>query len=246
MVIKTFIIDDDMSCIESLIGHLKSFSFINILGHATDINDEIEFLPKEKIDLLFLDIEMGDKNGIDVARYVKSIYKDILIIFVTGHPGFALKGYEVYPVDFLTKPINVLRLDKALKKVREELSGRKFSKDLKIGLNISGGMKMINLNEIIYIEKQGRKIALVRKDKETLYSNNTMKNLESILLPYEFYCTHQSFIVPITNITGIIPDKFARSYSIELKNSEKKIPLSRNKYSDLKLILEKYTKKIIN
>ena len=73
-----------------------------------------------------------------------------------------------------------------------------------------------------------------------------MKNLESILSQYGFYRTHQSFIVPISKISGIAPDKFTRSYSIELKNSKKSIPLSRNKYTDLKNVLEKHTRETIN
>lgn len=246
MIIKTFIIDDDIKCIESLEEHLKSFPFIHVEGHTTDVSEAIKILQSKKIDLLFLDIEMGDLNGIDLARHIKSLYPDILIIFATGHPGFALKGYEVYPVDFLTKPINILRLEKALQKVREVYEGKTFNKDLKIGMNISGGIKMINLNEIVYIEKQGRKVALICKNDELLYSNDTMKNLEAILVSYNFYRTHQSFIVPLDKIISIRPDKFTRSYSVELKNVDKNIPLSRSKYSDLKNILEKHTKETIN
>lgn len=246
MIIKIFIIDDDIKCIEDLQRHLKSFPFIGVQGSTTDINEAIKTLQSQRIDLLFLDIEMGDVNGIELAKHIKSLYPDILIIFATGHPGFALKGYEVYPVDFLTKPINILRLEKALKKVREVFEGKSFSKDLKIGMNISGGIKMINLNEIIYIEKQGRKVALICKNDEILYSNDTMENLEDILLPYEFYRTHQSFIVLISRISGISPDKFTRSYSIELKNIKKTILLSRNKYTDLKNVLEQHTRETIN
>lgn len=245
-MIRTFIVDDDIECINDLKSHLSAFSFIRLEGFTTDIKEVIEILQEKNIDLLFLDIEMGDINGIDLAKHIKSLYEDIMIIFVTGHPGFALKGYEVYPVDFLIKPINILRLEKALQKVRELTGEKTLSKDIKIGLNISGGIQMINLNDIVYIEKQGRKIALICKDDNTLYSNDTMKNLDSILSSYNFYRTHQSFIVPLDKINSIKPDKFTRSYSIELENSKKIIPLSRNKYSDLKTTLEKYTKETIS
>lgn len=245
MVIKTFIVDDDKSCIDALKDNLKAFPFIMVMGEGNNAKDAIKFLQNNKVDLLFLDIEMEDINGIDLATHIKSTHPDILIIFVTGHPGFALKGYEVYPVDFLTKPINILRLEKALNKVVELSTTKVTKKDRKISMNVSGGIQMININDILYIEKQGRKVAVVCKNEETLYSSDTMKNLESILLSYGFYRTHQSFIVPIGTIKAIHPDKFSRSYSIQLVDTKKTIPLSRSNYQELKEILEKYAKGII-
>lgn len=81
---------------------------------------------------------MGQIHGIELARHIKSIQPNALTIFVTGHPGFALEGYEVYPVDFLIKPINILRLEKTLNKVKEIKSSRPIKTDHKIGMNVAG------------------------------------------------------------------------------------------------------------
>ena len=148
----------------------------------------------------------------------------------------------MYPVDFLIKPINIQRLEKALNKVKEINSSRLNKKDTKIGINIDNGIKMISISEILYIEKQGRKISVVCKNNEIIYSRESMKNLETLFSSFNFYRPHQSFLVPINQIKAIYPDKYTRSYIIELSDSKINIPVSRGKYSELKEILEKETK----
>lgn len=242
MVIKTLIVDNDESCINILKNTLQAFPFIKVIGEINDPKDAIGFLQNNSIDLLFLDIEMGQIHGIDLARHIKSMYPQILIIFVTGHPGFALEGYEVYPVDFLTKPINILRLEKALNKVKEIKAPRSIISNHRIGMNVAGGIQMINVRDILYIEKQGRRISVVCKNGETLYSNESMQTLENLFLSFDFYRPHQSFLVPIQQIKALYPDKYTRSYTIQLLDSKTTIPVSRNKYPELKELLEKQTR----
>lgn len=242
MLIKTLIVDNDKNCINILRKELRAFSFIKVEGELNNPQDIYSFLQSNDIDLIFLDIEMGSINGINLAKHIKEIHPNSSIIFVTGHPGFALDGYEVYPIDFLIKPINIQRLEKALNKVKEINSSRLNKNNTKIGINIDNGIKMISISEILYIEKQGRKISVVCKNNEIIYSRESMKNLEILFSSFNFYRPHQSFLVPIKQIKAIYPDKYTRSYTIELADSKINIPVSRNKYSELKEILEKETK----
>ncbi len=245
MVIKSLIVDNDENCINILKKELQAFPFIKIEGEFDRAQDLVLFLQNNDIDLIFLDIEMGSIDGIEIARQIKKLNLNTLIIFVTGHPGFALEGYEVYPVDFLIKPINTLRLEKALNKVKEIKSLKFNNNDYKIGINVDNGIRMINVNEILYIEKQGRRILVVCKNNEMIYSKESMKNLENIFSDFDFYRPHQSFLVPINQIKAIYPDKYTRSYVIELFDSKNTIPVSRNKYSNLRELLEKKTKGLI-
>lgn len=242
MLIKTVIVDNDKNCINILKKELQSFPFIKIEGELNNPQDVIGFLQNNDIDLLFLDIEMGQIHGIELARHIKSIYPNILVIFVTGHTEFALEGYEVYPVDFLIKPINTPRLERALNKVKEIKSSRLIKNNYKIGINVDSGIKMVNISDILYIEKQGRKVSIICKNNEIIYSKESMKNLEALFSSFKFYRPHQSFLVPIKQIKSIYPDKYTRSYVIQLFDSNTNIPVSRNKYSKLKELLEKQTK----
>ena len=242
MLIKTLIVDNDKNCINILKKELQSFPFIKIEGELNNPQDVIGFLQNNDIDLLFLDIEMGQIHGIELARHIKSIYPNILVIFVTGHTEFALEGYEVYPVDFLIKPINTLRLERALNKVKEIKSSRLIKNNYKIGINVDSGIKMVNISDILYIEKQGRKVSIICKNNEIIYSKESMKNLEVLFSSFDFYRPHQSFLVPIKQIKSIYPDKYTRSYVIQLFDSKTNIPVSRNKYPLLKEVLERQIK----
>lgn len=242
MLIKTVIVDNDKNCINILKKELQSFPFIKIEGELNNPKDVIGFLQNNDIDLLFLDIEMGQIHGIELARHIKLIYPNILVIFVTGHTEFALEGYEVYPVDFLIKPINTLRLERSLNKVKEIKSSRLIKNNYKIGINVDSGIKMVNISDILYIEKQGRKVSIICKNNEIIYSKESMKNLEVLFSSFDFYRPHQSFLVPIKQIKSIYPDKYTRSYVIQLFDSKTNIPVSRNKYPLLKEVLERQIK----
>ena len=242
MIIKTLIVDNDNNCINILNKALQAFPFIKVEGGLNNPQDVIGFLQNNNIDLLFLDIEMDQIDGIELAKHIKSIHPHILIIFVTGHPGFALEGYEVYPVDFLIKPINILRLEKSLNKVKEIKSLKPIKNDYKIGINSDSSIRMVNISDILYIEKKGRKISVVCKKNEVIYSKESIKKLEILFASFDFYSPHQSFLVPIKQIKAIYPDKYTRSYIIELFDTKTNIPVSRNKYSKLKELLEKQTK----
>lgn len=239
MKVKTLIVDDEKHCIDSLKSHLKSYEFIDIIGEVNSGEDALAFLPLHSVELLFLDIEMGGMDGLALAKKVESDYPHLLIIFVTGHAGFALDGYDANPVDFLTKPINPMRLERAIGKVKALKKEVKIRKDAKIGLNVAGGIQMILISDVLYIEKKGRKIYVCCSDGEKYDTRETMKRLEEMLSPFGFYRSHQSFLVPINRIKSIHPDSFSRSHSIMLKDADISVPLSRNNYNELKEIMLK-------
>lgn len=239
MKIRSMIVDDEQHCIDSLKSHLKSYNFIDVVTEVNSAEEALTILPNNSIELIFLDIEMNGMDGLALARKIEHLYPDMLIIFVTGHAGFALDGYEAHPVDFLTKPINPLRLDRAIEKVKELKTEVKIRRDAKIGLNVAGGIQMILVSDILFIEKKGRKIFVCCSDGEKYNTRETMKRLEEILSPLGFYRSHQSFLVPLHRIKSIHPDSFSRSHSINLKGHDMAVPLSRNNYSELKELMIK-------
>ncbi|MCG3087951.1 LytR/AlgR family response regulator transcription factor [Sporosarcina cyprini] len=238
---RTLIVDDDRSCIDALKNYLASYPFLSVLGEVNSSEDALVFLENNSVDLLFLDIEMGGMDGIEFAHRVESLYPKLMIVFVTGHPQFALEGYEVHPVDFLTKPVNPVRLKKALGKVEERLNESQLPRDAKIGLNVPGGIHMIMVSDIQLIEKKGRKIYVESKEGARYETRETMKKLEEILIPFEFFRTHQSFLVPLRSIESITPDTFSRSYSVHLTGYQGLVPLSRKNYNELKDKLQEQT-----
>jgi len=239
MLINALIVDDELHCITALKSCLESFPTINIAGEANSAEQALALLEEIHADLVFLDIEMDGMDGLQLARKIESHYPNLKVIFITGHPGFALEGYEVHPVDFLTKPVNINRLEKALKKVNEIITRNREQKNQKVGLNVAGGIRMIHTKDILYIEKQGRTISVVCKNNEKFVSKDSMKNLETIFQSFDFYRSHQSFLVPLQKIKAIQPDHFSRSYTILLNDNKTTLPLSRHNYNELRELLKK-------
>src|SRR5699024_6786659 len=143
---------------------------------------------------------MDGMNGIQLAQHIKKIYPHMMIVFVTGHAGFALEGYEADPIDFLTKPVNVRRLDQVLAKVKNIKQTPERSPDHQIGMKVDGGIRIVNVDDILYIEKKGRKISINCRNNEGFETTHSLKSLENIFAPYHFYRSHQSFIVPLYKI----------------------------------------------
>ncbi|WP_346880437.1 LytTR family DNA-binding domain-containing protein [Clostridium sp. UBA3061] len=240
MQLKVLLVDDEDICLEDLKSTLATFKYINVIGEARSGSDTVKFLQKyeKEVDLIFLDIEIKDINGFELAKHIQSAYSYVKIIFLTGHVGFALKGYEFQPVDFLTKPINIIRLEQSLLRVKSLKTSEKVNTEIKIGIHVEGGFEIITVNDILYIEKRGRKVCIICKDGLVFNSSDSVQKLESIFQNYGFFRSHQSFIIPTNKIKRISSDKFSRVYGVKLEDVEENIPLSREKYNELKELLK--------
>lgn len=235
--LNVLLIDDEQTCLNALKASLDFFNYVNVLGEVQSGMEAVKFLQEDEVDLIFLKIEMGGMSGFELAKHIQSIYPDVMIIFFTGNAEFALEGYEYQPIDFLMKPINVLRLEKALSRARNLKNNHEVKKDIQIGIRVEGGFEIINVSDVLYIEKVARKIYIVCKDGERLNSSASLQKLEVILREYNFFRVHQSFLVPIDKIKSIHIGEFKRSYTLELKNVKEILPLSRDKYNELKKLL---------
>ncbi|NMM64499.1 response regulator transcription factor [Clostridium sp. P21] len=235
--LDVLLVDDEKICLDILKSNLNVFSYVNVVGEINNGEDVVGFLQKNRVDLIFLDIEMEGISGFEIAKHIQLTYPDIMIIFLTGHVNFALDGYEYQPVDFLIKPVNLLRLEQVLSRVKDLKYNYKEKKEAQIGVHVEGGLEIINVSDILYIEKVGRKIYIVCKNDEKFTSSDSLQKLEGIFAEYNFFRSHQSFLVPIDKIKSIHIDEFKRAYTLQLKDVKEILPLSRGKYSELKELL---------
>lgn len=239
--INVAIVDDDRRCIDHLCGLLNQLHYVNIVGTMTGSDRLVELLQTKPIDLLFLDIMMNGEDGFSVAEYVKKHYPEKMIIFTTGFDDFALRGYDYNPLDFLIKPVSRIRLEKALSYAMGRKDQTNQEHHAKIGIQTSQGVTIIEVETILYVEKTGRKVEIVYAEEAQLrhlriYS--TLGELEKVFEAYHFIRIHQSFLVPIYRVSGILSTDIRNSYEVELKGTTKRLPLSRSKYNELKSILE--------
>ncbi len=236
MVLRVLLVDDDCHSREHLEELLSGFPDVTVVGSASGGAEASVCLRQTEVDLVFLDIEMGDISGFDLARHIQTTYPGVKIVFLTGHVDFALDGYEYKPLDFLVKPVNTLRVERVLLRAREALEGRerRASASVRIGLPVNGGLEIIEVGNLLCLEKIGRQVYLLGKNGERWCSYESIRKLEDILVPYGFFRCHQSFLIQVRAIRSIHLDESKNSYNIQLAGIDAPIPLSRGKYPELK------------
>ncbi len=157
-----------------------------------------ELLSYERtIDILFLDVQMKGKDGLETAKELRLRGEELLIIFVTGHGDFMQDGYRVKAFRYLLKPLKEEDMIKAFKDALDELTGSS-----RIALQKSGTTRYIKPRDILYIEYADR-CCIVRTKKDCYESSQSMSAWEQMLHTGDFYRVHKAFIVNMAYVEEI-------------------------------------------
>ncbi|WP_160916904.1 LytR/AlgR family response regulator transcription factor [Halobacillus litoralis] len=224
-------IDDDIQSLKDLEEAISVVPEANLLLATTDISDLLKCLSEhEDIDVAIIDINMPHYNGFDIARHLKDNNPKTKIIFYSAYEDFALKGYKYYPEDFLTKPLNALRLKQTLSKLVHLASEKK---QRKIGVQSDRSFVLVDVKDITFIEKKLKK-SVIHLSESTIKTNAGLNKLEDQLKGNGFFRCHQSYLVPLDKIVAIQPDELMKSYNLRLQDTEKLISVSKYKYQELR------------
>lgn len=208
MEIKALIVDDEPLAQQVILEYAKKLPNLHIAGSCADGICAHQFLQENEIDLLFLDINMPKLSGIS---FLKSLKNPPLTIFTTAYSEFALEGFELNALDYLKKPFSFERFCKAYFRAEELLllqqqnrSSRDMDEDLNEFLFVKSDKKNVKIrfSELFYIEGLGDYIKLYLPNTK-IVTNLSMKKLEQLLPPGQFYRIHKSFIVAIDKIEAI-------------------------------------------
>jgi len=202
-MLKAIAIDDEPIALEVIRNLSSKISFIEIKKFFTDAFEAIDFLQKEKIDLIFLDIKMPDISGIE---FLKAIPNPPMVIFTTAYSEHAVQSFELDAIDYLLKPFSQSRFLKACNKAYEQFELKKNNKSSieSIAIFIKSGYEQMRvlLDDILYIESNGNYMQFVVTDQKIL-SRLTMNEVEELLPASEFIRIHRSYIIARKKITMI-------------------------------------------
>ncbi|WP_339658561.1 LytTR family DNA-binding domain-containing protein [uncultured Polaribacter sp.] len=201
------IIDDEQMArviVRTLCNEIKS---LNILEEFTNAIEAIKFLNENDVDLIFLDIHMPNFSGLDFIKTLKDPPK---IIFTTSDPKFAMEAFEYdFIVDYLLKPIELPRFEKAVKKAEKlqlrqtQISSIKVpSQKNDFYVNIDRRLIKIDLSSIYLIEAKGDYINIKTEEKEYVV-HSTLKKIEEKLPDSLFLKVHRSYIINVKKIIDI-------------------------------------------
>lgn len=167
--------------------------------------------------LLILDVLMEELNGVDLARRLRRIGENMMIIFVSSSPDFALTGYEVEAVRYLVKPVREEKLREALLHCKKH-----FLRKKEILVNFSNGIHRVPLDKLSYVEicKRG---TILNVEGEQIIARNSISEIEQEVKPAGFCRCHQSFLVNLSYVKAI------RRYELSLHGNIK-IPVSKSRY----------------
>lgn len=232
-MIKTVLLDDDPLSRQAARAALAAYDDVEIIRDFSESAAFFTFLREETVHLLFLDIELDHETGFEIAGRMKTEYPDVMIVFLTGHSSYAIDGYDYSPVNFLVKPINAQKLSQTIEEVRRRMSHADSTrKSAKITLRMKNGLQIIQVDNIRYFERRNRKIYMVCRDGEQSIGGYTMRELETMLEPYGFFCCHQSYLVSIRHISGL-RDAGRQLYEVTVYDRKEIVPVSRHRYNDL-------------
>lgn len=215
MKYKCLIVDDEAPAHKVLHSHIKKSEVLEIVGDCFDGKEALDFLTKNKVDVVFLDIEMPRLTGLELLQCLP--YPTIVIL-TTAYSNFGFEAYQSDVVDYMLKPISYPRFLKALNKVQSLLGPKiiETKEPVEIELKLEGIMKQIKIDDILYIEAVGNYIKIYFKQDKSILVTQTMKYISSLLPSSSFTRIHKSFIVQRAEIAEIKKTVLTLSNSVSL------------------------------
>ena len=235
-MINCIIVDDEQHAIDILVHYVKQTPHLHLVASFTNPIDALQLLGQQKIDLVFLDIQMPELSGID---FIKAIQGKSKVILTTAYSEFALEGYDLYVVDYLMKPIRLPRFLTAVQKAVQQISAanetspqQETAEDdyIFVKTESKGKLLKINLADIDFIESMKNYMVIHRGGQKTLVYTS-LKELEERLPKKQFIRVHKSFIIPVSRITGI------EGNLVRLKNVTTEIVIGENYKAELMEII---------
>jgi DNA-binding LytR/AlgR family response regulator len=204
-MIRCLIIDDEPLAIEVIKTHLAQLSELELVASFANPVAALETLKREKIDVIFLDIEMPVLSGID---FIKNIAIAPKVIFTTAYRNYAIESYELDVVDYLLKPISCSRFLKSINKFKTLVQlpialndePKEIPLDNHIYLNANKKFIKLEFDAITYVESMKDYVKIHLSDKSVV-TKETISSF-SVKLPAEFLRIHRSFIVNTKKVTA--------------------------------------------
>ena len=228
MGIKCLAVDDEPLALQQIVSYIEKTPFLELINACNSGIEALSILNKENIQLLFIDINMPDLNGMEL---VKALQIKPFIVFTTAYAEFAVEGFKVSALDYLLKPIGYTDFLKAANKAQMAMEQQQKTMPIStanaidhIFVKADYKLMRINLSEIKFIESMHEYVRIHLISEQPIMSLMSLKAIEEMLPIQQFMRVHRSFIVNLSQVKIVEKNRivFDKTY----------IPISDN-YKDL-------------
>ncbi|HLR61931.1 MAG TPA: LytTR family DNA-binding domain-containing protein [Lentibacillus sp.] len=249
--IHAMIAEDEQLAREDMIYLLEKEPDVIICPSAETGNQLVDLYVEHEPDVVFLDVEMPGMTGVDAVKQIVELayLQPPLFIFTTAYDEYAMDAFEIEAVDYLLKPYDDVRFQRAMRRVRKQMAQTDIKRDIYTEtqtdptaekLLIDDGERMVVLSpDSIYYAVPSNRMLEIHTHDEVIESRMTLQELEEKLLGLSFFRTHRSYLVNLNYVRDITP-WFNGAYNLTLKDGyHTTLPVSR---SARKILLEKFKK----
>lgn len=244
-MLRAFIVDDEPLARDELAYLLRRSKQVDIVGQAESIETALDTLQSVDIDAVFLDIQLGDECGMEIANKLNGLEYPPLIVFATAYDEYALKAFELNAADYLLKPFEESRVQHTVEKLTKlchsheptiSIGSKKYLSDRteKLAITVDEKIVLVKVNDILYIEANEGKTTIAAK-KQKYVVTESLVAFERKLQGSSIIRVQRSFLVNMNAIEELEP-WFNSTYNLIMPNGEK-VPLSRTYIKELKQLL---------
>ncbi|MGD1843926.1 MAG: LytR/AlgR family response regulator transcription factor [Salibacteraceae bacterium] len=202
-MIQCMIVDDEPLAVDLLSSYAEKVDELKVIGAFTNPLEALPVLQSEKVDLLFLDIQMPELSGLQLAQLVPA---ETLVVFTTAYPEHAVTGFELKALDYLVKPINLRRFLEAVNRCREWVGSAKAqtveSHPGYLFVRSEYRHQKIDLSALLYLKGLGDYVAVHTTEGKILTLEN-LNGFEQKLPPSQFMRIHKSYLIALEKIDYI-------------------------------------------
>ena len=203
MPLTCIIVDDEPLAVKLMESFVAKTPDLELLASFTDSVEAINAVKEQKPNLLFLDIQMPDLNGMELAHMIPT---ETRVIFTTAFKEYAFESYEVNALDFLLKPIRYNKFMVAVEKAKDWFAKSESPKPQPSALfvRVDGELRNITINDIIYVNGMKDYVMFyLDSEAKPLITHLTMKAVEEMLPPERFLRVHRSYIIAVDKIRKV-------------------------------------------
>ncbi|MFP7493028.1 LytTR family transcriptional regulator DNA-binding domain-containing protein [Terribacillus saccharophilus] len=232
-MMTAFIVEDEPLARQELVFLLENSGEVKVVGEGSTLNKSFEAIRITSPDVVFLDIELAEGTGLQLAEKLQELPKRPSFVFATAYDDYALQAFELQAADYLLKPFDEQRINQCIHKLQQMKPAAVEPKApiKKLPVMENERISLLDIQSILYITTQNGKTQIKTLQK-LFHLNEPLASVEKKLIEPSFMRVHRSYIVHLEHVTALEP-WFNSTYNLVMEDGSK-VPVSRTYVREVK------------